>query len=75
MYLGNFEPVPGAFPEPVPTPPPPAGAGLGRGLQLVLWPSQTGPAPQGHFTLEPFYDPTNGTTSDGDLFIEIQKGE
>ena len=31
------------------------------------------PARPGYYVLQPLYDPTNGTTSAGDLFVEIPR--
>ncbi|MBN1900656.1 hypothetical protein JW926_04935 [Candidatus Sumerlaeota bacterium] len=59
--------------EPVPTPAPSPGASYGRSLQWVMRRSEEIPPPAGCWRLEPMYDPTNGATSDGDLFIEIPK--
>jgi len=59
--------------KPVPTPPPPANASRGRGSQLILRPSEDFPPPPGCWTPEPFYDPTNGIRSNGDLFIELPR--
>ena len=59
--------------KPVPTPPPPANASRGRGSQLIMRRSEDFPPPPGCWTPEPFYDPTNGTRSNGDLFIELPR--
>lgn len=58
---------------PVPTPAPPPNAFYGRSLQWVMRRSDKIPPPPGYWTLEPMYDPTNGTVSPGDLFLEIPK--
>lgn len=59
--------------EPVPTPEPPPNASYGRSLQWLMRRSDTIPPPPGHWTLYPFYDPTNGTVSLGNIFIEIPR--
>jgi hypothetical protein len=59
--------------EPVPTPEPPSNASYGRSLQWVMRRSDKIPPPPGYWTLEPMYDPTNGTVSPGDIFIEIPR--
>jgi hypothetical protein len=59
--------------EPVPTPEPPSNASYGRSLQWVMRRSDKIPPPPGCWTLEPFYDPTNGSVTNGDLFIEIPR--
>lgn len=59
--------------EPVPTPDPGTNPSYGRTLQNVMRRSETIPPPPGCWTLQPFYDPTNGTVSPGDLFIEIPR--
>jgi hypothetical protein len=59
--------------EPVTTPEPPSNASYGRSLQWVMRRSDKIPPSPGYWTLEPMYDPTNGTISPGDIFIEIPK--
>jgi len=59
--------------EPVPTPPPPKDATYGRSLQWVMRRGETDSPKPGYYELEPMYDPTNGTVSNGDIFIEIPK--
>jgi hypothetical protein len=58
---------------PVPTPEPPPNASFMRSLQWVMRRSEETPSPPGYWTLEPMYDPTNGATSNGDVFIEIPR--
>ena len=58
---------------PVPTPDPGPHPPRSRILQNIMRRSNKIPSPHGYWTLEPFYDPTNGTLSNGDLFIEIPR--
>jgi hypothetical protein len=58
---------------PIPTPAPKSGYTINRNLQRVMRRSETFPPPPGCWNLEPMYDPTNGATSNGDLFIEIPR--
>jgi len=72
-YAGG---TPGSLGEgfvPVPTPEPPPGASYGRSLQWVMRRSDKNPPPPGYWTPDPPYDPTNGTVSPGDLFLEIPR--
>jgi hypothetical protein len=57
----------------VPTPEPPPNASYCRSLQWVMRRSEETPPPPGYWNLEPMYDPTNGTVSPGDIFIEIPR--
>jgi hypothetical protein len=59
--------------SPVPTPDPGVNFPFPRNLQYVMRRSTVFPPPPGHWTLQPMYDPTNGTVSPGDLFIEIPR--
>jgi hypothetical protein len=79
---GLIQPMapPGSAPTPVPSPVPPVPTptpGLhptyGRTLQKVFRRSETKPMLLGSWTLQPLYDPTNGTVSPGDLFVEIPR--
>jgi hypothetical protein len=56
---------------PVPTPDPGKIPSYGRSLQKVFWRTDDNIHPEGYRKLDPYYDPTNGTVSDGDLFIII----
>ena len=56
---------------PVPTPDPGPHPSLGRTLQKVFRRSEKIPLSPGSWLLDPLYDPTNGTVTRGDLFIEI----
>jgi hypothetical protein len=58
---------------PVPTPDPGENPSYGRSLQKVFWRTEDNNFPLGFTKLEAYYDPTNGTISEGDLFIEIPK--
>ena len=58
--------------EPVSTPPPLPDASEGRLLQWVMRRTEKDPPPPGYWKLVTCpYDPTNGTVSQGDLYIEI----
>jgi hypothetical protein len=57
----------------VPTPDPGPHPSHERTIQMVFRRSNIAPPPQGFWFLESFYDPTNGISSEGDLFIEIPK--
>jgi len=59
--------------EPVPTPPPPKDASYGRSLQWIMRRTEKYPAPPGYWKIKCPYDPTNGTISPGDIYIEIPK--
>jgi len=69
-------PTPTATPTPappVPTPAPGAHPTYGRTIQKVFRRSEAIPPPRGCRTLEPFYDPTNGTVTPGDLYIVLPR--
>ena len=83
-YLSRVRkaPVNTPTPTPTPTPSPPVltpdpgpHPSYGRTLQKVFRRSRSEaiPSPAGSRTLQPMYDPTNGTVSPGDLFIEIPR--
>jgi len=65
-------PTPSPVP-PVPTPAPDTHPTYGRTIQKVFRRSETKPMLLGSWTLQPLYDPTNGTVSPGDLFVEIPR--
>jgi hypothetical protein len=55
--------------SPVPTPKPPDNSSDGRNLQKIL--RRYAESEEEESDIEPYYDPTNGTISNGNLFIEI----
>jgi len=57
--------------EPVSTPDPGQNPSSGRLLQKVFRRAEKIPLKPGSWLLDPLYDPTNGTVTNGDLFIEI----
>jgi hypothetical protein len=64
-------PTPTPTPPPIATPDPGPNPSLSRRLQKVYGRSESIPPSPGYRYLEAMYDPTNGTVSAGDLFIEI----
>lgn len=73
--IGSYDrdPLTSNPPNPVATPPPPPDAPYSRKIQRVfLRTNEESPEP-GYWNLDPPYDPTNGTITNGDIFIEIPR--
>lgn len=66
-------PIPTPTPPPITTPDPGPNPGFGRSIQKIYGRSESESPSPGYRYLEPMYDPTNGTVSKGDLFIEIPR--
>jgi len=66
-------PSPTPTPTPVCTPPFGENAGYARRVQKVFRKGTPKARAPGYWILGPMYDPTNGTVSNGDLFIEIPR--